>query len=454
MAHRLALAAWRGHGGAVPTYIMLEALSGGVAATRTVTFTATTPAQGTIALYIAGRLYEVSVAGSEETATTIAENAVAVINADAQSAFTAGNSEGVVTLTAKDTGVYGNSISVHLNARQDLGEVLPSGVTCVIANGTSGAGVPNVAADIAAGLGVGDSANEAHFTDVVTGYGDAAGALGALAQYVGEGQADVGLYADAVARPFRSLYGSIASGSAGLQQLIASANNRKNDRCNGVVCRPGSMTPPAEIAAEALARCAMVNHAYPGKPYVGEVLSGVDIGAATRRDGADWTTDYAGQDLAVKNGVGFLLVKGGSATCSNVISHFRPANIPEESNAYREFANISKIQNILWNTMRTFQSVKWQGFIIVSNVANVGASAQRNLCRDIGMVKATLLSLIDGFYDLGLLYEKEFSIAFLRTDAAVQVRPGGDGFTNNMKYKLSGVGNILDTTIAVDTRVA
>jgi phage tail sheath gpL-like len=454
MAHRLALAAWRGHGGSVPTYMLIENLAGGAAQTRTLTVTAANAAAGTLSLYVCGKLYEIAVAAAA-TAAGVAASAAAALTADSECPFTATVAAGAVTLTAKDLGVYGKTLTVDFNVHPELGEAFPGGVTVALGNGTNGSGVPNVAADLVAGLGSGDGANEAGFTDVVTGYGGEAAVLNALSQYVGEGQADVGLYADAVARPFRSLYADAATGSAGLQAAMTKAAGRLNDRCNGVVCRPGSLTPPAEIAAEVLARCAMINQTYPGKPYVGQVASGVDIGAEARATaGADWTTDYANQDLAVKSGVGFLLVKGGAATLSNIVSHFRPASIPVESNAYREFANVSKIQNILWNTMRTFQSVKWQGFIVVQDVANVGWAQQRNECRDVPMVKATLLGLVDGFYDLGLLFEKQFSVDYLKTDAAVQLRPGGDGFSILMKYKLSGVGNIIDTTVAVDTRVA
>lgn len=114
-----------------------------VVATGTVTFTASSPTAGTAYVYVAGRRYALAVTAAS-TATTIAAALVAAIAADRTVPVTAQNTAGAVTLTAKNAGTTGNKIDVRHS--HNVGEALPTGVTCTIVAMASGATDPDVAA--------------------------------------------------------------------------------------------------------------------------------------------------------------------------------------------------------------------------------------------------------------------------------------------------------------------
>ena len=100
----------------------------GVAATKTVTFTGTATEAGTVNLYIG---YELVQAG--------------VVNAGTDLPVTATASEGVLTLTAKHKGLVSEDFSVNLNLLgASNGQVLPAGISAVVAKGTAGTGVPDI----------------------------------------------------------------------------------------------------------------------------------------------------------------------------------------------------------------------------------------------------------------------------------------------------------------------
>jgi hypothetical protein len=86
----------------------------------------------------------------------------------------------------------------------------------------------------------------------------------------------------------------------------------------------------------------------------------------------------------VNNGISPVSLNGGSATLENVVSLFRPDDMPKDSNAYREFANIAKIQNILYNN----RLQRIQGLIpkiaigsLIANGVSRGIAAMSNAAR-------------------------------------------------------------------------
>ena len=124
----------------------------GVAHTRTMTITGTATGAGTLFLYIGGTLVPVLVA-SGDTPTVQAGNVVTAVNANTRLPFTAANTAGVVTLTARNKGTLANSIDVRMNlGGRRAGEVLPAGVSVAFASAVSGATDPSLAG-LAAALG-------------------------------------------------------------------------------------------------------------------------------------------------------------------------------------------------------------------------------------------------------------------------------------------------------------
>lgn len=127
--------------------IALDDLGAGVQATQTLTLTGPATAAGTLALRINGELISVGVT-SGDTATIVAANVVLAVNAFLNAAVTAASALGVVTLTARHKGVFGNDIDVRVNYQRD--EFLPTGLAAVVAVGVVGTGNPDVATALAA----------------------------------------------------------------------------------------------------------------------------------------------------------------------------------------------------------------------------------------------------------------------------------------------------------------
>ena len=455
MAHRLTRAAFKGSQG-IPTYIIPQSEAGGsVAADGSIAFTVTTVVAGTVYLYIAGDLVAVSVpaeiAAVATTADDIAALVIAAVNADNDLPVTAavdGVDAAQVNFTSKSTGPWGNDISIVLNL--GINEELPGGVSTVIVDMASGAGVPTMADALDNGLGTGDTANELGITDLTHGYGQDSGTLSAISVYVGEGNTFTGLYAKTVARPFRALTGDTAVGSAALTALIVITDARKTDRANGVIAVPGSASHPSEIAAQSIGHLARINNNLAEQSYTDTVLSGVWPGA----NADQWTSDYDSRDLAVKSGISPTHIKNSAVVLQNVVSFYRPDSVPVASNGYRSMRNISITQNVL-NTVRlNFEQEKWQGISIVSDVNRVGNAASKAKARDTSSVTDDLTALALDFEDRAWIFDAAFTIDALRAADAVTIRAGGTGFDSLLKLIYSGEGGILDNVVEFDTSIA
>ena len=111
--------------------------SGGAAASGTIAVSGTASAAGTLAVYIGGQLVSVGVASSA-TATQVATNLAAAINALTSLPVTATSSTGTVTITAKNQGLVANSLNVQLNFAE--GDATPAGLTVTVTGPSSGSG--------------------------------------------------------------------------------------------------------------------------------------------------------------------------------------------------------------------------------------------------------------------------------------------------------------------------
>jgi hypothetical protein len=406
-----------------------------------------------LALYVAGKAYKIPVVATDSE-TVIGGKIEAFINNDSACPVVAANANGAITLISKSKGPWGNGITVAVNQRLAEDEALPEGVSCLITPMSGGMGLPDLAEDLEAGLGTGDSANEQNFTGVVDGYGKDSQILDAKSQYVGEGNDYVGLYSRTVARPFRAALGNIETGSAGFQAAIDFTNNRKNDRCNILCSRPGSLSHPQEIGAELLGYMEYMANDRAEASYIGGILSGVDPGIVARDNGEDWTVDYTNRDLAVRSGISPLIVEGGSVKAQNIVTFYRPDNIPEISNMNRRARDLAITQNVLFNIKKNFSGPKWQGFTVVKDKASVTSAVNRAKARDTDDVKDDILALINSFQGLGWLYDTAFSIQKLKEAEAVQVRLDGGGFNVSIYLVYSGEGGIIDTRCYVDCSIA
>lgn len=447
MLHRLAKAAFKA--GAVETWIIpqLEGGSDPDQATGEIDFSASTGVQaGTIYLYIAGDLVRVSVS-LNDSADDIGEAVQDAINNDDDLPVTASNSSGVVTITSKSGGTWGNAITIVFNLSS--GDSLPTGVVASVTPMSGGSGIPDIQ-DALDAMGTGDAQNEKFFTNLIHGYGVDTGTLDAISNYNGVGNTEVGNYQKEIARPFRSLVGDTTAGSAGLTAALAVANNRRSDRTNGIICIPDSPNHPQEIAAQTIGIMAVTNSIRAQEGYINKTLDGVFTGDIADR----WTNDYSNRDAAVKGGLSTTLAVGNIVKLQNIDTFYRPADVAPESNGYRQMRNISIIQNLLYNFKLNFDGEKWQGITIVEDTINVTDVESKKKARDIDSVLDDLVALADSFAGLGWLYTASYTKSQLQVGDKVTLRSGLTGFDITFPVILSGESGIYNTVITFDTSIA
>ncbi|WAR43601.1 hypothetical protein [Methylomonas rapida] len=109
----------------------------GVAATGTITVTNVATADGTLSLYIGGKLVSVGIASTMTTAQIA--TAIAAAFTDADIPVTAAAVASVVTLTARHKGTCGNNIDLRLNL---YGELKPTGLGLTLSAMAGGSGDP------------------------------------------------------------------------------------------------------------------------------------------------------------------------------------------------------------------------------------------------------------------------------------------------------------------------
>jgi phage tail sheath gpL-like len=140
MLHHMA-EAWFRQNQLVETWAIAFDEEAGTAAVHRVAFAGPSTAAGTLYLWIGGRRVKTAVA-SGASASTIATNVAAAINADATLPVTASPSSANCDLTYRHKGTSGNALDVRVNFGLD--EELPAGVTATITLQTTGATDPDL----------------------------------------------------------------------------------------------------------------------------------------------------------------------------------------------------------------------------------------------------------------------------------------------------------------------
>lgn len=431
----------------IETWIQPQDEAGGaVAAAGELDFTGSTGVlAGTLAVYISNLRVPVTITDAM-TVEDIADAVVAAITANENLPVTAVKVAVTfeVTITSKSKGPWGNDISLSYNNLST--DVTPTGITAAVSSVmASGATLPDITTALN-GLGVGDGANAEFFTTLVHGYGQDTTTLDAILAYVGATDSLSGLYSETVARPFYSMVGDVLAGSSGLSTAIAFTANRRTDRATGFYPAPDSLSNPHEIAAQAIGHAERTASEVTAQGYAGISLIGVDPGDIGNR----WTDDQEDRDTAVAGGVSTSRIINGVTKMSDFITMSRPGTTPVKSNTYREVVNIVKAQNILNSIVVDFSQSKWQGIIIVDDIALVSSSIDRQKARDVQSVKDELYALVDEWESKAWLFQG----AFTKKNLTVEIRGATDGFNTVIPIIYSGVGKIFDNRINADTSIA
>jgi phage tail sheath gpL-like len=442
MLDRLVQRSFEGSSG-VETWVIPQPEEGAaVVATGQIVFSGPATESGTLYLYIAGIAVPVTIVSGDD-ATAIGDAVVAAVTANAKLPVTAVNAVGTVTFTAKSKGPWGNDISLTFN--WGFQEDFPAGVTAVVTDMASGAGIPDID-DALNSLGTGDAANEDYFTDVVHGYGLDSATLGKVSLYVGAGNDYVGLWSKTVTRPFRSMNGDVAKGSSGLSTLIALGNGRKTDRASGIIAAPGSPNHPAELAAWVMGYMSKVNNTRAEESYNGVIISGFIPGIRSDR----WTDDYDNRNSAVTAGIGTTKSESNALKIKDTVTFYHPDNVPDGNNGYRQMRNISILQNKTNSVRVNFEQERWQGISIVADVSKVSNITSRQKARDTNAVIDDLDALATSWEGQAWIY----TAAYTKNNLTVTPRTLSNGFDAIIPVILSGQGDILDNEIQFDTSIA
>lgn len=416
-----------------------------------ITFAGDCTEAGTLHLYIGGhKIQNINVALGDD-GEAVQEKVVLAVAADPDlpvSALEDGAVPETVDFTAKSGGVFGDfSIQTNLGFNEEL----PAGITIASTTQmTGGAGLPTLQ-DALDELGINDDQNENFFTALVHINGQDSTSLNALSVWNGSGNTITGNWGKLVHRPLRSMIGDIVAGSGGLTAMLALGGGRKEtDRTSGCVAVPDSPNCVEEIAAKTVGIMESIAAIRPEENYVGQVLPGIWPGDVADR----WTSSYDSRDTAAKTGITSTTVKGGAVKLSNVISFYHSVTIPVSSNGYREMRNIAVLQNILDNIGSEFESVKWQGFTIVEDIAEVSNAVNREKVRSLESVRSTLNALADAFREKAWLFNSDFTKDKLKESGYITIRVTSDGFNIVFPCLLSGVGNIIDLQVAFDINLA
>jgi phage tail sheath gpL-like len=207
--------------------IALDDNAAGAFATGTLTFTGAPTANGTLNLYIAGRLVQVAITAGQ-TVAQIATAVVAAVTALTSLPVTASAAAGVVTITARHKGECGNYID--LRHSYNIGEALPAGLALAIVGMSAGTGNPLVQPVL-------DLIGDAWYTDIVNPYTDATN-LTAI-----ETKMDTNF------GPLKMIDGHVWTAATGTVSTLTTLGLTRNSSHVTMIGAKNSPTPPWEWAA-------------------------------------------------------------------------------------------------------------------------------------------------------------------------------------------------------------
>lgn len=446
MLHRNHLNAEKATGGQVEFWNVPQAETGGAAAAEgEVDFAGSVGVlAGTYSFYIGFDLVRVPVLDAD-TPTLLGDALELAINNNVDLNFTASNAIGVVTITSKTLGLYGNAATgAQFSENLESAQELPAGVATALTQPVGGTGLPDIQ-DALNGMGTGDGANGNFATAVIHGYGQDSTTLDAIRDYVGAGDELLGLFKKTVARPFRSAVGDV-SGISGLTALLAVGNGRTTDRATNIVPVSSSESHPSDIAAQYIGHLERTAKEETVKGYTKIAFSRIGPGPVGDR----WTNDETNRDAAINAGLCTTLVEGGVVKIMDAVSLYHPNSIPENSNIYRESVNMPKIQNMLNDLKVVFNGPPFLGAAIVEDINTVGSIGARSVTIDQDIVIGKIFELLDAWQDESYVFET----AFAKSELAVAIRDATDGFDSIIKLILSGINKVNDNQILADISAA
>lgn len=290
--------------------VALDDASGSVAATKTLTVTASSVLAGTIFLYINDRQIQIGI-NTADTDSGIATLIANAINAYPDLPLSAAAVGAVVTVTAKNKGTIGNGIKVQLNWGDT--DEYPSGVSIAVATGVTGATDPDLADAVAA-------VPDEIFSLFVSPYKDSANLL------VMKNEIDR-RFSDTV--QLEGHYITAMEGSAGTVNAVTSVQNSQH--LVVVACGNDPLTPSYLTVAAVSAQVALEAEADPARPFQTLPLRGVVGDTPTNRyNGAEL------QSILANGGATLYIDAGGTVRIQRLVTTYKTNANGSPDPSYRD----------------------------------------------------------------------------------------------------------------------
>lgn len=328
MLHRMAIA-WFANNSYTECWIgVLDDASGGVAATKLITITGTATADGTISLYVDGKLISIPVtAAGVNTPTEIAAAIAVALNLELDLPLgTATAAAEVVTVPFKHKGVVGQDLDIRVNYQS--GETLPTGVTSVVVTaGVAGTTNPTLTTLLAA---LGDS----WYNILANPYTDATSLTAIETELTSRWG------------PMRMIDGVAFASAAGSYGTLAALGETRNSKHSAIIAQPGEspLTLPCEFAAAVAAVVAYYGNIDPARPFTTLPLAGVLAPAE-----ADLFT-WQERDLLLHDGIATTRVEaGGIVQLERPITTYQTSAAGADDTAYLDVTTLLSLMYVRYS---------------------------------------------------------------------------------------------------------
>lgn len=294
-------------------YVIAVPEAAGVAATVTLTVAGEATESGTISLYVGRQRVQIAVT-INDGATTIATAIKDAINALVALPFTASAADGVVTMTVRHKGLWGNEIPVCLNYHGfGGGEILPAGIKITIATGTAGSGTPELGGCIAA---MGDES----FDFIGMPFNDIA-SVNALANEMNDSSGRWSYV--------RQLYGHVYTAKRGtLSDLVSVGEQLNQQHITLAGYEKDTQTPTDELVASRVAREAVFIRNDPARP----TQTGELVGMLPAPKGRRFTMTE--QQSLLSHGVATAYVESGTLRIQRSVTTYKKNAYGVADNSY------------------------------------------------------------------------------------------------------------------------
>ncbi len=382
--------------------------STGTAATKTITFTASgTNDAGTARIWVNSDYIDVPIAANVAQ-NALATAAAALLPSVSDLPFTAAApAANIVTATCRHKGTIGNTVRIALD--EDM--ALPSGITCVIAAGVTGA-------------------TDTAMSDTITAMGDMQADKIGLAW---DGQHAIDIAAEIVSRwgYDRQVFGFMFSGVAGtetssdkgygtLYTLATGSNSQAYVAAAGGLesyCRAAGY----EVAAQLAAVCMQSDEADPGLKVGSLTLPGCKSAAQGKQFNA------TSRNTLLYNGITTFHDVGGVLCIDRCVTRRTKNTYGSRDESQYDAGTIWLLQYLMRDLRATIENTYGRCRLVSDSTGTVPAN-----CVTPNMMKGTLIAWYERHARAGLVENPELFAANVEV-----VRPAGDP-------------NRLDATLPVD----